>query len=703
MDSRLLVGRGPTSFTIHRELRHRIGALLPQPGHEGIYAQLYIYDPDSALNVRNRRNPHLRRDCCDGQKTVYNLPTSDEIAVILPGDGTKVNGMRDIILHLRGNNELMRISECHPAYLPLHYVLLFPHGELGWEPQLKQRDVLHGQLANECLTQLQFYSYHLFEWSTEYSTILRAGKLFQEFLVDAWATTEQNRLNYNKLNQGRLRAELYKGLTSIGANGLGPDQVGQRIILPSSFVGSPRHMFEIFQDSMAITHRLDLVACVFELKRKYLMKEIEKKKVFSRKVAHVYTIEFQKWGLPHMHALFFLEGANKIQTCAQVDMVVSTEFSSPEDDPILFETVKSVMVHGLCGARNSNAPCLDTNGRCTKRYPRAFAEGTTMDQDGYPIYRRRNNGRVYRVKGQDVDNRDVMPYNAYLLKMFTYHINVEVCAGIRGVKYIHKYIYKGHDRTTMVLRGVDEIQQYIDSRYIRAPEANRRILGHNLHEEFPSVVVRLALHHVVFNEIESMNSIISRAGGKMSTFTRYFACYASNEAARAFTYQEFPQHFVWQKTQQIWTPRQRGYAIGRMYFAAPNSGGGAGTGKTFLWLHTIATKCWSVGHTVVTVASSGIASLLLVGGRTAHSMFCIPMDILENLFCGFGKQSLQAELFKETKLIIWDEVPMQHRYCVKTVDQTLKDICDNINPFGGITVVLGGDFRQVLPVIPKGV
>ena len=108
--------------------------------------------------------------------------------------------MRDIVLHLRGNNELIRISECHPAYLPLHYVLLFPYGELGWEPQLKQWDVLRGQPTNDHLTQLQFYSYRLFEWSTEYSTILRAGKLFQEFLVDAWASTEQNRLNYNRLN-----------------------------------------------------------------------------------------------------------------------------------------------------------------------------------------------------------------------------------------------------------------------------------------------------------------------------------------------------------------------------------------------------------------------------------------------------------------------------------------------------------------------
>ena len=46
---------------------------------------------------------------------------------------------------------------------------------------------------------------------------------------------------------------------------------------------------------------------------------------------------------------------------------------------------------------------------------------------------------------------------------------------------------------------------------------------------------------------------------------------------------------------------------------------------------------------------------------------------------------------------------MQHRYCVEAVDRTLQDICDNRRPFGGITVVHGGDFRQILPVIPKGV
>lgn len=129
--------------------------------------------------------------------------------------------------------------------------------------------------------------------------------------------------------------------------------------------------------------------------------------------------------------------------------------------------------------------------------------------------------------------------------------------------------------------------------------------------------------------------------------------------------------------------------------------GGAGTGKTYLY-NTIADKCRSLGHIVLTVASSGIASLLLLGGRTAHSTFSLPLNILEDSTCGFTKQSSTAELIRQASLIIWDEVPMQHRFCVETVDRSLKDIRDNAQPFGGLTVVLGGDFRQILPVIPKG-
>ncbi|XP_028070166.1 ATP-dependent DNA helicase PIF1-like [Camellia sinensis] len=193
-----------------------------------------------------------------------------------------------------------------------------------------------------------------------------------------------------------------------------------------------------------------------------------------------------------------------------------------------------------------------------------------MDQDGYPIYRRRNNGQAHIVRGKEVDNRDIIPYNVYLSKRFNCHINVE---------------------------------------------ADVEIIIDRLNND-----QRIAYDAIASSVFENKRTIFFLNGG-------------------------------------------------------------AGTGKTFLY-NAIALKCHNVGHIVITVASFGIASLLLVGVCTAHSTFSIPLDVLENSICGFSKQSLQAELFRETKLIIWDEVPMQHRHCVKAVDRTLRDTCDSEKPFG---------------------
>lgn len=116
----------------------------------------------------------------------------------------------------------------------------------------------------------------------------------------------------------------------------------------------------------------------------------------------------------------------------------------------------------------------------------------------------------------------------------------------------------------------------------------------------------------------------------------------------------------------------------------------------------------SKGDIVLTVASSGIAALLIPGGRTAHSRFSIPIHVDENSTCNITQGSPLAELIVKAKLVIWDEASMTHKHCFEAVDRTFRDIlrfCNSRNlnlPFGGKVVVLGGDFRQILPVIPKG-
>ncbi|GKB71257.1 ATP-dependent DNA helicase PIF1-like protein, partial [Tanacetum coccineum] len=103
-----------------------------------------------------------------------------------------------------------------------------------------------------------------------------------------------------------------------------------------------------------------------------------------------------------------------------------------------------------------------------------------------------------------------------------------------------------------------------------------------------------------------------------------------------------------------------------------------------------------------------IAALLLPGGRTAHSRFIIPLELLENSTYGIKHNTHLAELMQEVQLIIWDEAPMTQKYAFEALDKTLRDILgfQNLEKreqiFEGMTVLLGGDFRQVIPVIPKG-
>ncbi|XP_058764879.1 uncharacterized protein LOC131638334 [Vicia villosa] len=107
------------------------------------------------------------------------------------------------------------------------------------------------------------------------------------------------------------------------------------------------------------------------------------------------------------------------------------------------------------------------------------------------------------------------------------------------------------------------------------------------------------------------------------------------------------------------------------------------------------------------VASSGIASLLLPGGRTTHSRFKIPVPTLDSSICNINKKDDIAGLLKVTDLIIWDEAPMANKYCFEALDKSLKDIMSGTTHgqdkiFGGKVVVFGGDFRQILPVVPRG-
>jgi hypothetical protein len=130
--------------------------------------------------------------------------------------------------------------------------------------------------------------------------------------------------------------------------------------------------------------------------------------------------------------------------------------------------------------------------------------------------------------------------------------------------------------------------------------------------------------------------------------------------------------------------------------------GFGGCGKTYLY-QAICHSVRARRLILLCVASTGLACLLLPGGQTAHSMFKIPIDTLDcHSICSISKQSLRADLLRMAHGIIFDECIMTHRHCVEALDRTFQDLRNCSKPFGGLTMIFGGDFQQILPVIPKG-
>ena len=125
-----------------------------------------------------------------------------------------------------------------------------------------------------------------------------------------------------------------------------------------------------------------------------------------------------------------------------------------------------------------------------------------------------------------------------------------------------------------------------------------------------------------------------------------------------------------------------------------------GMGKTFCF-NLLLAAVRAQGQIALAVASSGIAATVLTGGRMFHSHFKAPLQPDATSVCSIKGQSTLAEVIRHTKLIIWDEAPMAHCHLLEALDRTLHDLMDSDLPFSGKVIVLGGDFRQILPVMKR--
>ncbi|XP_060207250.1 uncharacterized protein LOC132635050 isoform X2 [Lycium barbarum] len=567
------------------------------------------FQEDRRSSVRLRL---IGKRSTDGRR--YNLPTVSEVAALVVGDFELSRCDRDIIIETQ-SGQLQRINELNAAYLSLQYPLLFPYGEDGY-----RKDIPLGTSGGRQRVSIrEYFAYKIQERRDEEPTIVSSRRLFQQFLVDAYTMMESSRLRYIRINQKLLRSHMYKGLADALLRGeINPSSQGKRVILPSTFTGGARYMLQNYQDAMAICKwagypdlfitftcnpkwpeirrfvesrglnpedRPNILSRVFKIKLDQLIKDLQKNQIFGRVKAVIYTIEFQKQGLPHAHILLFLHEHNKYPTATDIDRIISAKVPDELVDPHYYKAVKLFMMHGPCGSATKSSPCMQ-NGRCTKHFPKKFVVSTIIDEDGYPVYRRRDTGRTIKKDGIDLDNRCVVPHNRFLLLKYGAHINVEWCNQSRSIKYLFKYVNKGNDRVTAAFSqsmhdedssNVDEINMYYDCRYISSCEAAWRIFKYPIHHREPPVE-RRAFHledeqNVIFADDDPIDVVANRPSVKESMFLSWFKANEVFAEARELTYAEFPLKFVWDRKTKKWEKRKTSaFSIGRILFVPPGSG-----------------------------------------------------------------------------------------------------------------------------------
>lgn len=300
----------------------------------------------------------------------------------------------------------------------------------------------------------------------------------------------------------------------------------------------------------------------------------------------MYTIEFQKRGLPHARILIFLHPLSKYPAPSDIDNIICAEIPDPITHPTLYHLVKSHMMHGPCGLSRPTSPCMK-NRKCSKYYPKKFVEHTVVDSEGYPIYKRRSKTHVIQKNGISLDNRHVVPYNPRLLLKYHAHINMEWCNQSTSIKYLFKYIHKGFDRITATIGSaipdscndtepIDEIKQYLDCRYVSPSEACWRIYAYNIHGRKPSV--ERMFYHLIgekslyYTDFDTMENILEKASVTESMFSAWLVANSKYEEARFLTYGQFVSKFVYDKRKRLWKPRKKGFTIGRLIWVPPTTG-----------------------------------------------------------------------------------------------------------------------------------
>ena len=344
-------------FMMMREVEDEINARAIAEGEEPPYVKLLFAIPDATDPKR------------------FDIPQQNEVCAVVTLNADQSFPENELTIRQRGKS-VRTMKNIDKRVEPFTYPLFYPKGTFGFSVGLPLKTPY---ASRQHLTRLELAQYRLAfrsEVATHISSGHFGGRLFQQYLVDTYIRVEQERIQWIKNNQKTLLSENYTGVNQFLSNLAEKKNavVGEKIILPSSFPGSTRYYTEHFEDAMALVRRFgapdffitmtcnpewpelkeaariefgdgtcleqlaqdrpDLMARIAKLKFNELIDDLVKKQIFGKTAAFVYTIEFQKRGLPHMHLLVIMSSTDKIRNAEELDDLISAEIPN-NDDPEL--------------------------------------------------------------------------------------------------------------------------------------------------------------------------------------------------------------------------------------------------------------------------------------------------------------------------------------------------------------------------------
>ncbi|XP_076913695.1 uncharacterized protein LOC143572407 [Bidens hawaiensis] len=238
----------------------------------------------------------------------YDSPAPNSMGAIIH-EGTSAAEDFDIVVHYRYGRP-QRISKLNNLYMPLQYPLLHIYGDRGWSPTM--RLVSNGDRRNNNLT------------------MNIGGRLFQQYLVDAYISLEQECLDYICANQNLFQTEYLQGVHDAIAKG--DTEVLHNFHLQREWPEIVRYMAQY--PALKANDRPDIISRVFQLKVEAFRSFIKHDRLFGTVVAHLYTIEFQK------------QAVDRITSPANVDRYISTVVPDPNTEANLYKIITESMMHG---------------------------------------------------------------------------------------------------------------------------------------------------------------------------------------------------------------------------------------------------------------------------------------------------------------------------------------------------------------------